>query len=510
MALSSKATIAKNTVFLYIRTLVVLFISLWTSRVILDSLGVEDFGIFNAVGGLVTMFTVLTGSMSSAISRFITFEIGTGDVDKLKRVFSASIIVQVAFILVIVLVAETIGLWFLNNKMIIPAERLGAANWVFQFTLIMFCFNLLAVPYNAEIIAHEHMKTYAYVSVVTSFLLLVIAFLVYVSPVDRLVFYSALMTMLAVGVRLFYRVYCKHCFKECEQIVWKIDKELIFELGKFAGWNMFGSAAVTFRTQGISILLNVFFGPLLNAAYGIANQVNAAVMSFSNNFTTAFAPSITKAYAEKEYSYMNSLVLQGARFSYYLLFIFVLPILLETETLLTIWLNNVPDRAVQFVRLVLIFSLVEILSGTIVRAVLATGDIKKYQLIVGSVALSTMPIAYIVLLLGGGAESTMFVSIIVAAFTLVIRLLVVKPMIGISFKTFIKAVLWPVTIVSFVSFIPPWLVFLTLPRGTASFVIVCTVSVLSAVISCYFFGCTISERKIIQAKVKSFIKNLRN
>lgn len=509
MALSSKETIAKNTVLLYVRTLIVLFVSLWASRVILLSLGAQDFGIFDAVGGLVAMFSILTGSMSSAISRFITFELGTGNIEKLKRVFSASILVQIAFIVIIVLVAETVGLWFLNNKMTIPDDRMVAANWVFQFTVIIFCFNLLAVPYNAELIAHEHMSTYAYVSVVDNVLRLVIAILIYTSPIDRLIFYSALMTLLAIGVRVFYQFYCKNYFVECRDIKWKADKGLIADMGKFAGWNMFGSAAVTFRTQGISILLNVFFGPLVNAAYGIANQVNSAVMAFTNNFTTAFTPSITKAYAEKEYSYMSSLVLQGARFSYYLLLIFVLPILFETETILTIWLKEVPEHAVAFVRLVLIYSLVEVLSGTIVRAVLATGDIKKYQIIIGSIALSTMPIAYLVLKLGGFAETTMYVSIIVAVVTIIARLFIVKPMIGLSFTTFTKEVIWPVTLSTIVAFAAPLLAYWLMPISLLSFIVICGISVISACASCFFLGCTISERTIIYSKLKSFIKRKR-
>lgn len=506
MALSSKETIAKNTVFLYLRTLIVLFISLWTSRVILVSLGAEDFGIFNAVGGLVTMFSILTGSMSSAISRFITFEIGTGDEEKLKRVFSASMIVQIAFIVLIVIVAETIGSWFLNNKMTIPPERMPAANWVFQFTLVTFCFNLISIPYNAELIAHEHMSTYAYVGVVDNVLRLVIAFLIYLSPIDRLVFFSGLMTLLAIGIRVFYQFYCKHHFVECRNVKWHADKGLIKDLGKFAGWNMFGSAAVTFRTQGISILLNVFFGPLLNTAYGIANQVNSAVMSFTHNFTTAFTPSITKAYAVKQYDYMKSLVLQGARFSYYLLFIFVLPILLETETILKLWLKDVPDFAVSFVRLVLIFSLVEILSQTIIRAVLATGDIKKYQIIVGSVALSTIPIAYVFLKLGAGAESTMAVAIAVAIITLIVRLIIVKPMINLSFWEFIRQAIVPVLLVSIISTILPLLVYIMMPNSTVSFLCVCGISVISASTFAFLIGCTRGERKSIITKIRNFLK----
>ena len=506
MSLSSKETIAKNTILLYIRTLVVLFVSLWTSRVILLSLGARDFGIFNAVGGLVAMFSILTGSMSSAISRFITYEIGIGDEERLKRIFSASVVVQIIFILLVVLVAETIGLWFLNNKMTIPEDRMIAANWVFQFTVITFCFNLLAVPYNAELIAHEHLSTYAYVSVTDNVLRLAIAFLIYISPIDRLIFYSCLMTFLAISVRVFYQLYCRHNFMECRNVRLKFDKPLILSLGKFAGWNMFGSASVTFSHQGISILLNIFFGPLLNAAYGIANQVNAAVMAFTNNFTTAFTPSITKAYAEKKNSYMNSLVLQGARFSYYLLFIFVLPILFETETILSIWLKEVPEHTVSFVRLVLIFSLVEVISGTIIRAVLATGNIKKYMLTIGTLALSTVPIAYLVLKMGGFAETTMFVSIIVTLVTLFVRLIIVKPMIGLSFLTFTRSVLWPVFLVTVVSAILPLLAFVLMPSNTFSFLFVCSISILSAALTCFFVGCTTSERQTILYKMKTILK----
>lgn len=506
MALSSKTTIAKNTVLLYIRTLIVLFISLWTSRVILHSLGVEDFGIFNAVGGLVTMFSILTGSMSHAISRFITFEIGTGDFEKLKRVFSASMIVQISFIAIIILIAETLGIWFLNNKMTIPDDRIAAANWVFQFTLVTFCFSLLSIPYNAEVIAHEHLKTYAYVGVIENVLRLVVAYAIYVSPMDRLVFYSLLMMLLAIGVRLFYQIYCRLQFEECSNIKWKADKKLIWEMGKFAGWNMFGSAAVTFRTQGISIILNMVFGPLLNAAYGIANQVNSAVMSFTNNFTTAFTPSITKSYAEKKYAYMNSLVLQGARFSYYLMLFFVLPLLLETDILLSVWLKDVPEYSVPFVRLVLILSLVEVISQTIVRAVLATGDIKKYQIIVGSIALLTIPIAYMFLKLGFAAESTMVVAIVIAIIALIVRLIIIKPIIGISLYDFSKTVLLPIFLVTLVSAVLPILTYKLLSQQTLlSFFIVCATSVMSVALSALFVGCSAAERKSLLSKAKSVI-----
>lgn len=506
MSLSSKSTIAKNTMLLYVRTLFVLFISLWTSRVILESLGVEDFGIYNAVGGLVGMFSVLTGSMSTAISRYITFEIGKGNLEKLKKTFSTSVIIQLLFIAVIVLVAETVGLWFLNSKMVIPDERIVAANWVFQFTVITFCFSLLAVPYNSELIAHEHMNIYAFVSVVDTVCKLVIAFLIFVSPIDKLIFYSGLMALLSILVRAFYQIYCKNKFQECRQVIWKIDKESLLDMGKFAGWNMFGQAAYTCRSQGISILLNLFFGPLLNAAYGVANQVNNAVMSFTNNFTTAFAPSITKAYAEEKYSYMNGLILQGARYSYFLLLLFVLPITLETDMALSLWLKNVPDFAVPFVRLTLIYSLIEILSMTMIKGVAATGNIKKYQIIVGTCSLATIPVAYLFLKFGADAISTMWVSISIAIIALFARLIIVRSQLKIGVWTFLSEVIFKVLLVTIISSIFPIILHFVLQDSLLSSAVVVCISLLCSCLAIMYVGCSKHERASIINSGKNFLR----
>lgn len=505
MALSSKQTVAKNTVLLYIRTFIVLIISLVTSRILLQSLGVEDYGIYNAVGGFVAMFAVLTGSMSAAISRYITFELGTGNSEKLKQVFSSSVIVQLIFIVIIVLVAEAFGIWFLNSKMTIPSDRMVAANWVFQCTVIIFCVNLLSVPYNAEIIAHEHMKTYAYVSIVDNVFRLIIAYLIFVSPFDKLIFYALLMTALSVGIRVFYQIYCTKKFEECKNISFKINRNVLKGLVGFASWNMLGEMASLFSHQGISLVLNVFLGPLVNAAYGVANQVNSAVLAFTNNFTTALSPSITKSYAEGSLGYMKSLVLQGARYSYYLLLILVVPLLIETEFILQIWLKEVPEHSIVFVRLMLIYSLISILSQTIIRAVQATGDIKRYQIIISTVSMLSLPLACVLLKYGFAPASALVAVVIVSFCTLIVRLIIVKPMIGISIGLYFKNVLLSVLIISFISFTPLSFLHNLLPKANFVSLTLCLVSILWTIFTCFFIGFTKEERSIVGKKISSFI-----
>ncbi|MBQ0087069.1 MAG: oligosaccharide flippase family protein [Bacteroidales bacterium] len=509
MALSSKQTVAKNTILLYVRTFIVLIISLVTSRILLQSLGVEDYGIYNAVGGFVAMFAVLTGSMSAAISRYITFELGTGNCEKLKQVFSSSVIVQLIFIAVIILVAEAFGIWFLNEKMTIPADRMIAANWVFQCTVVIFCVNLLSVPYNAEIIAHEHMKTYAYVSIVDNVFRLIIAYLIFISPLDKLIFYALLMTALSVGIRVFYQIYCTKRFEECKKISFKINRSVLKGLVGFASWNMLGEMASIFSHQGISLVLNVFLGPLVNAAYGVANQVNSAVLAFTNNFTTALSPSITKSYAEGSLVYMKNLVLQGARYSYYLLLILVVPLLIETETVLHIWLKDVPAHSVIFVKLMLVYSLISILSQTTIRAVQATGDIKRYQIIISTVSLLSLPLAYILLRFGFAPESALIAVLVVSFCTLIVRLIIVKPMIGISIGEFAENVLLRCVLVSIFAFSAPYALHIIMPKSLIVTVIICFVSVLWTAGMCCFIGMSKAERNTFYSKTISIIKKKR-
>ena len=340
-ASSNNKRIAKNTLLLYVRTLFIMLVTLYTSRVVLNTLGVTDYGIYNVVGGVVMMFSVISGSLSSSISRFITYELGHGDFDRLKRIFSTSINIQIGISLVILVLAELFGVWFLNTKMNIPAERLSAANWVLQCSLLSFIINLISVPYNACIIAHERMSAFAYISILEAVLKLAVVYMLLVSPYDKLVTYAILLVIVALLIRLTYGQYCRRHFEESRyQFVY--DKPLVKEMTSFAGWSFFGNSAYMLNVQGVDMLINIFFGVTLNAARGVATQVQNAVMQFVNNFAVAVNPQITKSYAAGEREYMNKLVCRGARFSYFLLLIFVVPLVCEGRLCFTPMAEDCP------------------------------------------------------------------------------------------------------------------------------------------------------------------------
>ena len=372
--------IAKNTLLLYFRMLFLMLVSLYTSRVVLNALGVEDFGIYNVVGGVVAMFTMLSGSLSAAITRFITYELGTGNQENLKKIFSSAVTIQIGLAVVIILLAEAGGVWFLNVKMNIPEARMIAANWVFQFSILTFAINLISVPYNASIIAHERMSAFAYISILEAIGKLAIAYLITVSPIDRLIFYALLMCVVALLIRLVYGYYCKKHFAECTyHFLW--NKNLLKRMFGFAGWNFIGASSAVLRDQGGNVVINLFCGPAVNAARGIAFQVNTAVHGFVTNFMTALNPQITKSYASGDREYMMTLIFQGARLSFYMLLVLSLPILVNTHYILALWLKIVPEHTVLFVQLILLFGLSESISNPLITAMLATGKIRNYQII---------------------------------------------------------------------------------------------------------------------------------
>ena len=295
--------IAKNTLLLYFRMLLMMLVSLYTSRVVLKALGVEDYGIYNVVGGVVAMFSVLSGSLSTAISRFLNFELGKEDKKGLEKVFSSSVTIQFGLSLIVLLLAETIGLWFLNNKMVLPEDRVYAANWVFQLSLITFVLNLISIPYNAAIVAHERMSAFAYISIMEAVGKLLVAYIIVMSPIDRLIMYSVMLTGIAGFIRIAYGIYCKRNFEEC-RYHYIYDKTLLYKMFKFAGWNFIGASSSILRDQGGNIVINLFCGPAVNAARAIASQVNIAINSFVSNFMIALNPQITKSYASGNHSYM--------------------------------------------------------------------------------------------------------------------------------------------------------------------------------------------------------------
>ena len=494
--------IAKNTLFLYFRTLVILGVSLYTSRVILNVLGVEDYGTYNVVGGVVAMFTAISGALSSAISRFITFELGKGDGKRLSLVFSSSVNIQLCISLIVLLIGEIVGIWFLNCKMNIPSERLYAANWVLQCSLFTFCVNLISVPYNACIIAHEKMDAFAYISIFEVLLKLGICYLIMVSPWDKLISYAVLLVCVSLIIRLTYGIYCHRHFEESHyKLVY--EHKLLKEMAGFAGWNFFTNSAYVFNTQGVNILINLFFGVTVNAARGIATQVDHAIMHLVNSFTTALNPQITKNYAAGNKEAMISLVCQGAKFSYMLLLLLALPIMMETDYVLRLWLKIVPDHAVNFVRLAIMASLVNIIGKTGYTATLATGTIRRYVLWVTSVGCLVFPITWLVFYLGAPSEATYIVFIIVYIAVETTRLWVMKDLLDFPVLKFIREVVVKIIVVTIVSLPLPLLSVCQLPSSLYRLTITIALSVLSTFLSIYWLGLTHDERKFVSGYIKN-------
>ena len=497
--------IAKNTLLLYFRMLFMMVVSLYTSRVILNALGVEDFGIYNVVGGVVAMFSVISGSLSAAISRFITYELGKGDQSRLNKIFSASVTIQLLLSLIIVVLIESVGVWFLNAKMTIPETRMTAANWVLQFSIITFVINLISVPYNAAIIAHEKMSAFAYISILEAVGKLAIAFLIIWSPMDKLIFYAILMCVVAVVVRLTYGHYCKKHFAECTyHFHW--DKDILKQMFGFAGWNFIGAASAVLRDQGGNIIINIFYGPAANAARGIAIQVNNAVTGFVTNFMTALNPQITKSYASGDRECMMTLLYQGARLSFYMLLLLSLPILVNTHYILVIWLKLVPEHAVLFVQLILVFAMSESISNPLITAMLATGKIRNYQIVVGGLQMMNLPISYICLRLGCMPESVLIVAIVISQCCLAARLYMLRGMIGLSSIMYLKKVYLNVAMVTVVACIIPVLLAHQLSESFISFVILALVAMASTVITEFTIGCNKKERAFVLEKIRKIKK----
>lgn len=508
MSSENNKRIAKNTAMLYFRMLITMAVSLYTSRVILNTLGVEDFGIYNVVGGVVTMFSFLNSSMASATQRFLSFELGKKNYEQLSRVFSMSINIHATITLVILILAETIGLWFLNTQLTIPEERMVAANWVYQFTILSFMVTVMSVPYNASIIAHERMNVYAYVSIIEVALKLLIVFMLQWFGFDKLKFYAVLIFSVSLFISIIYGLYSKRNFEECSyKFSW--DKSLYQTLMSYAGWNLWGNfAGVTFN-QGINILLNIFFGPVINAARGIAYQVNGTVNGFVSNFQIAMNPQIVKSYASDDRQYMHQLIFRGSRYSFFLLFFITLPILLEAEIILKWWLKVVPEYTSLFCRLVLINTLIDCISGPLMTAAQATGKIKKYQAVVGGLLLLILPISYILLKIGFPPQTTLYVSISVSIVALFARLWIISPLVNLSILTFTRLVLVRVLWVTMIAVIFPLLIKYSVNKELIRFFAVCIVSVLSVTASIYWFGLRKEEQIFMKDKLCQLIVKIK-
>lgn len=495
--------IAKNSLLLYIRTFFVLLISLYTSRVILSTLGVTDYGIYNVVGGVVVMLGYLTNSLSGASSRYITYDLGTGNMQLMKKTFGNILSIHFIMAGAIILIAETIGLWFVLTQLQIPAERENAAFWVYQCAIFSSAVGLIGIPYNAAIIAHERMSAFAYISIIDAVLKLMIVYMLLIIPFDRLTTYAFLFLGIQLFDRIVYGVYCTRHFEET-RVRMSYNKAVFKEIFAFAGWTMIGNVAAMGFTQGLNILLNIFFGPVVNAARGIAVQVQSACQQFCNNFQMALNPQLTKSYAQGDMEYMHKLLIRSSKFSFFILFIVVLPLILETAFVLKLWLGTPPEHTVSFVRLMLIAALLFTLSNPIIVSVHATGIIKKFQIVEGTMLLTIVPIAYLLLKFCSISPELVFiVHISIEILTQYIRLKIVLPMIGLGMRTYFRQVIVPVIFVAVLSPLIPYIFFTYIEDEWRQFFVICFTCLLCTIVFIYILGCTASERNFLISKISA-------
>ena len=485
-----------------------MLISLYTSRVILNTLGVEDFGVYDVVGGMVSMFSILSSSLSTAISRFVTFGLGKNDLKELRRIYSTAIIIQLMMAILIGLLIEVIGVWYLFNKMNIPEGRTMAAFWVLQCSIITFGLGLLSVPYDAEIVAHEKMSAYAYFSILDAIIALVNVFLLYIAPVDKLIFFACLNVLGTLLMRLLLAYYCRRHFEEC-RFEASFDKKLIKEIGSFTGWHLLGEGTWIINTQGINLLVNSYFGVTMNAARAVGNRINGAVGKFSGSFMTALTPQITKTYAEGNLQAMHSLINRGTRLAYYLMLLFAIPICIETPLILRLWLKTIPDHAILFSRLTILSSLVTLIGTTLVKAQLATGQLKKYQITVSLFSLWVFPATWIAYHLGKPAEWSYYFFILNYFLLLFIRIYLVKDLIKLDWKGYIKDTYVKIALVTILACLFPILLYKTQPEGLLRLIEVTFASFISEGIAVYFAGINKEERLFINGVILNYISIIK-
>jgi O-antigen/teichoic acid export membrane protein len=480
-------------------------VSLYTSRVVLQTLGVEDFGIYNVVGGIVTMFSFLNGSLGAATSRYITFELGRKDYIRLNKIFNVALVTHIVIGLVIVLLAETIGLWFFYEKMVIPEERLNAAFWVYQISILSTLISLTQVPYNATIIAHENMKVYAYVGIIEVVLKLIVIYILIISPFDKLIFYACMLFLINIGIILFYRIYCIRRYQESRIKLCK-EKALYKDMFKFAGSDLIGNVSVLAQGQGLNLLLNMFFGPVVNAARAVAYQVQGAVTQFSNNFMTAVRPQIIKSYAEGNLKDMWQLVIQSSNFSYYLMWLICLPIMLETKTILTLWLGEYPDHTVSFMILVLMLCLIQTIKTPRVTIFHAMAKVFWSNITVGVVLCLAFPLAYIFLKMGGTPESVFWAANFTMIASEFVSVAVLRHFLDFSVANYFFQVHGRCLLVTVISSVIPFLLYdKIMEPGILRLMVTCLLTTLSVGVTSFYLGMNKEMRNkivnMVQAKI---------
>lgn len=503
--IADKKRLAKNTIYLYIRTLVIMLITLYTSRVVLQKLGVTDFGIYNVIGGLVIMFSFISNAMSTATQRFLSYALGKKEEFEVRRIFSMSLMIYYAIAIIIVFLADTIGLYFLTTQMNFPSNRLTAVYWVYQLSLLSFCLNIIRIPYTASIIAYENMSLYAYISIVENILKLIIVYMLSLFGEDKLIAYSFLMAIVIAITNLFYYVSCKWKFTACRFFLFW-DKLLFKKLFSFSSWSMYGSVAVVSSNQGINIVYNIFSGVIVNAAMGIASQVESAISTFVSSFQTAMSPQIVKLYAADQIKEMIHLVFQASRISYCLVFLFGIPLLIFCEPILSLWLGEIPQLAVPFTQLTIVFIMIESLAAPLYYSVQATGKIKVYQIIISSLFFFNLPFAYILMKFGFSPVAVLVLKCLLQIVILSARLIYLYKLINFPLIKYCSEVIFRIIKMNIVA--TPFSLYtfthladLTTNIALLLFIIIQDVAII------YVLGLNKSEREIICDKILSTVKN---
>lgn len=506
---SSNKRLAKNTITLYIRTVVVLLITLFTSRIILQSLGIEDYGTYNVIGGFVAMFSLLGGTLVSATQRFINVELGKKEDGNPNKIFCTAMGIHIGLSLVMLLAFETVGIWFLNYKMNIPAGRMFAANIVFQCSIFAFLLHIICMPYNAVIIAFERMKAFAYISLFDAIIKLIISYLLFLVASDRLIVYAVLLLVLALSEFFMYSIYCKKHFPDISDFHAVKEKDAYIRQMSFASYTFLGSVAAILSNHGVNIVLNIFGGVAINAARAISMQVLHAISKFVSDFTVALNPQIVKTYAAGELDKSMELVYRGAKFSYYLMFVFSVPIIFLTPEILKLWLGRFPDHTIIFVRLTLIYGLVTVLSKTLTTEILATGKIRSNAFIIGGLRILILPFSYLVLWMGYDAYMVYYVMIVIDSISIFTRLFILKDVTGVKMIGYIKNVLIPVMLASIISCAICYIIWEQLPSTLLYNVLYIFTCLTVCVLVIASIGISSNERQMIASGVNKVVSKLK-
>lgn len=501
----SSSRMMKNTILLYFRMALMMCINLYTSRIVLHTLGVEDYGIYNVVGGVVVMFSFLNESMTASTQRFLSFELGRGNHKRLHEVFITSLHIHMLISLIVIALSETVGLWFVMEKMVIPPERMTAALWCYQLSIFTAVLTVMSYPYISAIIAHEKMSSFAYIAILDAILKLLLVYLLLVFSYDRLILYAILYAAEKFMIRMVYNIYCIRHFEAC-RYSFVFRKSLFKDMGSFAGWSMFGNIAYICYNQGLNILLNLFFGPIVNAAHAVATQAKGVVGNLAENFRLAINPQITKTYATGQLEETHKLIYKGSRLTFCLLLIVCLPLIIETPTVLSIWLKEVPEGSVAFLRLLFVILMIQQYYGHLITAVAATGKIKKYEIVVNGILLTIIPISYLTLRLGGPPLSVFVVYLVMVIISYAAILMIVLPMIHLSFLDYVRYAIKPCAIVLLLSFVVPVSLKLLLSPCLVFSILTIILTVISTSAISFLLGLDAEEKNLILDKIRKVTK----